>query len=192
VSLYSDLQKAKTEEDVKGAYIKALGLKNYFQGLNDIDIQTKEIWFEAKNGSDTVHKMFTQLIAYVRVAQQEGRYIPPFLAVIDQGKAALMETVHAMPVIKAKGIKWSKVPSQPTKESIEAVAPSIETHFVLYDIKTNEKEFIQAVKAAISEGQGDRIKCPLVQIVKSRYMTSSPVRIHVPPPFHPSPLLCFA
>jgi hypothetical protein len=44
--LYIKLQQAKSEEDVKDAYIKALGLKNYAKGL--VDIQTKEIRFEAK------------------------------------------------------------------------------------------------------------------------------------------------
>jgi hypothetical protein len=45
-SLYLTLQSARTEEDVKNAYIKALGLKDY--SLNLIDIQTKDIRFEAK------------------------------------------------------------------------------------------------------------------------------------------------
>jgi len=45
--LYEALQAACTEEDVKDAYIKALGLKNYSKNL--VDIQTKEIWFEAKD-----------------------------------------------------------------------------------------------------------------------------------------------
>jgi hypothetical protein len=44
--LYEQLQLAKSEEDVKDAYIKALGLKGYSKNL--IDIQTKEIWFEFK------------------------------------------------------------------------------------------------------------------------------------------------
>ena len=47
VSLYTQLQTAKSEEDVKDAYIKALGLKGVTKGL--IDIQTQEIWFEAKD-----------------------------------------------------------------------------------------------------------------------------------------------
>ena len=47
MSLYETLQKAKSEEDVKDAYIKALGLKNLSKNL--IDIKAKEIWFEAKD-----------------------------------------------------------------------------------------------------------------------------------------------
>ena len=41
MTLYSKLQKATSEEDVKDAYIKALGLKEYQKNL--LDIQTKEI-----------------------------------------------------------------------------------------------------------------------------------------------------
>jgi hypothetical protein len=49
MSLYKTLLQARTEEDVKDAYIKALGLKGYSKNL--IDIQTKEIWFEAKHNA---------------------------------------------------------------------------------------------------------------------------------------------
>jgi hypothetical protein len=53
MSLYQKLQKARSEEDVKDAYIKALGLKGYSKNL--IDIQTKEIWFEAKDNAKHQH-----------------------------------------------------------------------------------------------------------------------------------------
>ena len=36
MSLLEELQRARTEEDVKDAYIKALGLKSVFKGLVDI------------------------------------------------------------------------------------------------------------------------------------------------------------
>jgi hypothetical protein len=51
MTLYEKLQKATSEEDVKDAYIKALGLKEYQKNL--IDIQTREIWFEAKHTSNS-------------------------------------------------------------------------------------------------------------------------------------------
>ena len=41
MSLYTALQKVRTEEDVRDAYIKALGIKGYTKGL--IDIQSKDI-----------------------------------------------------------------------------------------------------------------------------------------------------
>jgi len=47
VSLHNQLKTAKSEEDVKDAYIKALGLKGVTKGL--IDIQTDEIWFGANS-----------------------------------------------------------------------------------------------------------------------------------------------
>ena len=65
--LYEKLQQAKSEEDVKDAYIKALGLKGYSKNL--IDIQTKEIWFEVKDNSNiSTYAMFTQLLHYVQQA----------------------------------------------------------------------------------------------------------------------------
>ena len=61
MSLYESLKKVKSEEDVKDAYIKALGLKGYTKGL--IDIQTEEIWFEAKDtGKHSSYAMLTQLL----------------------------------------------------------------------------------------------------------------------------------
>jgi hypothetical protein len=43
MSLNAALTRAKTEEDVKDAYIEALGLEGVHKGL--VDIQTPEIWF---------------------------------------------------------------------------------------------------------------------------------------------------
>jgi hypothetical protein len=58
MTLHQQLKLAKSEEDVKDAYIKALGLKGYSKNL--IDIQTKEIWFEAKDtGKHSTYAMFT-------------------------------------------------------------------------------------------------------------------------------------
>ncbi len=81
-ALYDALQSAKTEEDVKDIYIKALNLKGDSKNL--IDIQTDEIWFEAKDsGKHSTYKMFTQLLHYVQVALNTGEHIPPLLTVID-------------------------------------------------------------------------------------------------------------
>lgn len=75
MSLYSKLQSANSEEDVKDAYIKARGLKAYPQGL--IDIQTDEIWFEAKDtGRNSSNAMFTQLLHCVLVALNKGEQVP--------------------------------------------------------------------------------------------------------------------
>lgn len=71
MSLYKKLLEAKSEEDVKDTYIKALGLKGYSKNL--IDIQTKEIWFEAKADAKlSSYAMFTQLMNYVQQALNKG------------------------------------------------------------------------------------------------------------------------
>lgn len=151
MSLISTLERAKTEEDVKDAYIKALGLKSYNKGL--VDIQTEEIWFEAKEAATPPVLMFAQLLFYVRDAQKKGEHIPPFLAVIDREKAAIMETAKALPIMADKNIKWPKSASQVDKTVAAQTAPYIETHFVVYKIDTHEKEFVQAVKAAVKKGE---------------------------------------
>ena len=67
MTLHQKLLLAKSEEDVKDAYIKELGLKGYSKNL--IDIQSKEIWFEAKDsGRNSTYAMFTQLMHYVQYA----------------------------------------------------------------------------------------------------------------------------
>jgi hypothetical protein len=72
MSLYTQLQQARSEEDVKDAYIKALGLKGFTKGL--IDIQTNELWFEAKDTSKySSYAMFTQLLHYVQAALEPWR-----------------------------------------------------------------------------------------------------------------------
>lgn len=151
MSLYTQLQAAKSEEDVKDAYIKALGLKGYTKGL--IDIQAKEIWFEAKDtGKNSSYAMFTQLLHYVQDALNKGESVPPFLAVIDTDKAALMKSSDVIPFLAKKTIKWGKSASQYTPEALDEISAHIGTHFVSFKIATHEDEFIQTVKAAIKTG----------------------------------------
>ncbi len=152
MTLYQKLQQASSEEDVKDAYLKALGLKGYQKNL--IDIQTKEIWFEAKEGGKTsTYAMFTQLLYYVQDALERGEYTPPFLCVIDSVKAALMETKVAIPLLERKIIKWGKSASKVTPEALNEVSQYIGTHFVSFRIETHEAEFIEAVKTAIRTGE---------------------------------------
>jgi hypothetical protein len=151
MTLLQALARVKTEEDVKDAYIKALGLKSYFKGL--VDIQTKEVWFEAKEASTPPIIMFAQLLVYVRAAQKRGEPIPAFLAVIDRTKAAIMKTEHALPIFEDKKIEWPKSGSAAGKELAAQIASYVETHYVVYDIASHEKEFIDAVTSAIKEGR---------------------------------------
>lgn len=151
MTLYQKLQQAKTEEDVKDAYIKALGLKGYSKNL--IDIQTKEIWFEAKNNSTvSSYAMFTQLMHYVQVALNTGEPVPPFLAVIDTKKAAIMKSVDVIPFLAKKTIKWGKSASSYTQEALDAISAHIGTHFVSFKIEDSEEEFIATIKNAIKNG----------------------------------------
>src|SRR5665647_1499790 len=151
MSLYEKLKQAKSEEDVKDAYIKALGLKGYSKNL--IDIQTKEIWFEAKdNGNSSTYAMFTQLLHYVQQALNKGEYVPPFLAVVDTQKAAIMKSADVIPFLAKKTIKWGKRASGYTQEALDVVSAYIGTHFVSFKIETHEEEFISTIKNAIKKG----------------------------------------
>ena len=151
MSLFDALARAKTEEDVKDAYIKALGLKSVFKGL--VDIQTDEIWFEAKEAATPPVVMFGQLLVYVRAARKRGEPIPGFLAVIDREKAAIMPTELALPILDDKAIVWPKSGSAAGKELAAQIMPYVETHYVVYDIAQHEHEFIGAARSAIKEGR---------------------------------------
>ena len=153
MTLYDKLQQANSEEDVKDAYIKALGLKDYSKNL--YDIQTKEIWFEAKDGyRHSTYQMFTQLLHYVQQALDKGETVPPFLCVIDTRKAAIMKTAEALPLLsnKKQPIKWGKSASGYTQEALDAVSAYIGTYFVSFKIETHEDEFISTIKNAIKSG----------------------------------------
>ena len=156
--LYERLQQAKSEEDVKDAYIKALGLKGYSKNL--IDIQTKEIWFEAKHNSKlSSYAMFTQLMHYVQQALDKGDYIPPFLAVIDTQKAAIMKSEDVLPFLARKTIKWGRSATAYPPEALDAISAHIGTHFVSFKIETHEEEFINTIRNAILKG--DIIRTPI-------------------------------
>lgn len=154
MSLFERLQKASSEEDVKDAYIKALHLKEVQRNL--IDIQTKEVWFEAKFGSKkSLYEMFTQLLFYINKAQKDGEEIPPFLCVVDSVKAAIMKTEVALPLLQNKDIKikWGKSASDVTPDALDAVSQYIGTHFVSFNIETHEEEFISTLQNAIKNGE---------------------------------------
>lgn len=151
MSLYEKLQHAKTEEDVKDIYVKTLGLKNVAKGL--VDIQTKEIRFEAKVwGKVSTYQMFSQLLWYVNYNLQSGESLPPFLCVIDSRKAALMKTSDALPLLEKKTIKWWKSGSHVLPEVIDIVSAYIGTYIVSFNIETHEEEFVSTVKNAIKSG----------------------------------------
>ena len=151
MSLVADLDTAKTEEDVKDAYVQALGLKNVTKGR--VDIQTDAIWFEAKCDPKPVLAMFAQLLFYVRQAHSVGQPIPGFLAVVDNEKAAILETELARPVLNDEAIAWPAAASAVGKACITQVAAHIDGHFTTYTIATDEREFIATMKAAIKEGR---------------------------------------
>lgn len=152
MSLTEDLLHVKSEEDVKDAYIKALGLKKLSKNL--IDIQTDEVWFEAKlNGKKTFHEMFTQLLHYVQVALDAGDPLPPLLAVIDTEKAALMKSSTVLPFLALKTIKWGKSATGYTPAALAATSAHIGTHFVGFKMPKDATEFISVVKAAVKTGQ---------------------------------------
>lgn len=149
MTLAQVLADARTEEDVKDAYIAALGLKGVSKNL--VDIQTQEVWFEAKAVSTPPIVMFAQLMFYIRAARKRGEAIPAFLAVIDRDKAAIMPTEKALPLLEDKSIIWPKSGSQAGKELAAQIAPYVGTHIVEYEIIHDERAFIKAVKDAIAD-----------------------------------------
>lgn len=154
MSLFERLQKASSEEDVKAEYIKALRLKGVQRNL--IDIQTREVWFEAKFGSKkSLYEMFTQLLFYIHRALKDGERIPPFLCVVDSVKAAIMKTDVALPLLQDKNvkIKWGKSASDVTRDALDMVSQYIGTHFVSFNIETHEQEFIDTLRNAIDKGE---------------------------------------
>lgn len=151
MNLYEALKSVKSEEDVKDVYIKALGLKGFTKGL--IDIQTEEIWFEAKDtGRISTYAMFTQLLHYVQQSLNHGEKVPPFLAVIDTEKAAIMKSSDVIPFLEKKTVKWGKSASKYTQEALEEISAYIGTYIVSFKISTHEDEFISTVKTAIKSG----------------------------------------
>lgn len=151
MSLYEKLQHARSEEDVKDIYIKTLGLKNVAKGL--VDIQTKEIRFEAKVGwKVSTYEMFSQLLWYVNYNRQAGETLPPFLCVIDSRKAALMKTSDALPLLEKQTIKRWKSWSHVLPEVVDVVSAYIGTYIVSFNIETHEEEFVSTVKNAIKSG----------------------------------------
>lgn len=151
MSLIEDLTRARSEEDVKDAYVRALGLRNVTKGR--VDIQTESIWFEAKCDPKPVLAMFAQLLFYVREARGVGQTIPAFLVVMDREKAAVLETELVLAVLGDAEIQWPTAASAVSKACIAQVAAHIDGHFATYTIAKDEKAFLAAIKTVIAEGR---------------------------------------
>jgi hypothetical protein len=150
MKLQQSLAAAKTEEDVKAAYVKAIGLTS---SLGKVDIQADNMWFEAKEAPTPAITMFAQLLWYVRDARIKGEPIPAFLTVIDREKAAILETELAMPALDDAAIEWPKAASAVSKACIAKVAAHIDGHFATYTIANHEKEFLTSIKSALNDGR---------------------------------------
>lgn len=152
MSLIAALARAKTEEDVKDAYIKAFELEpaEYFKGL--VDIQASAVWFEAKSVPTHPLNMLAQLIVYIRAARLRGEPVPAFLAVIDPDKGAILPTAAVLPALDDKSIVWPQSGSAGGKELAAKLSPYIDHHYTTYPIATLGEEFCQAIKTVIRGG----------------------------------------
>ncbi|MBX9661220.1 MAG: hypothetical protein K2X00_21905 [Nitrospiraceae bacterium] len=157
MSLAVALARTKTEEDVKDAYIKALGLESYFKGL--VDIRTDKVWFEAKYVPTSPLVMFGQLLVYVRAARGRGEPIPPFLVAIDRRLGAILPIAEVLSVFDDESIVWPSAGSKADEALALQIAPYLDGHFTTYPIGTMESEFIASIKAAIRDGKV--IKTPI-------------------------------
>ncbi|MFO6447713.1 hypothetical protein ACLBKU_11260 [Erythrobacter sp. NE805] len=161
LSLLEELQRARTEEDVKDAYIKALGFKKKDYTKGRVDIQTAKVWFEAKFVTTPPLVMFGQLLVYVRDAKARGEPIPPFLAVIDRQKAAILPTVEALTLLVDESIEWPTSGSKADDKLALQIAPYIGERFTTYPVASMAKEFVNAIKDAIRKGE--LIKTPITR-----------------------------
>ncbi|MDB5282953.1 MAG: hypothetical protein JWO06_2028 [Bacteroidota bacterium] len=97
--------------------------------------------------------MFTQLLHYVKQALEKGEYVPPFLAVIDTQKAAIMKSADVIPFLEKKtAYKWGTSGRDYSQEVLEAVSAYIGTYLVSFKIETHGDEFISTIKNAIATG----------------------------------------
>ena len=89
--------------------------------------------------------------------RDKNEHLPPFLAVIDREKAAIMETEYAKALLQDKSLQWPKTGSKVSKEFVAQVSAHVAAHYVVYNIDSHEKEFVHAVKSAIKTGKIERI-----------------------------------
>lgn len=142
--------RARSEEDVKDAYIDALALSDPFKG--QVDIKTDALWFEAKWTATPPLVMLAQLLVYIHAARSRGEPIPGHLAIIDREKAAIVATETMLPVFDDPDIVWPKAASAAGPELAAQIAPYAGA-LVTYDVASHEQEFIDAVKSVVSEGR---------------------------------------
>ena len=149
ISLFERLKASRSEEDLKATYIERLGLHSV--SMNLVDIQTENIWFEAKLGSNlSIYQMFAQLFWYVRDAYDHGRRVPPFLCVIDSVKVGLIKTSDVLPWLSMDASAfWTRsAASSVPKDLVKTVSNLIGTLVVSFKVETQEAELVRTITEA--------------------------------------------
>jgi hypothetical protein len=141
----NDLQKGKTEEDVKGAYTKYFGI-DYDTSIH-IDLYTARVLFEFKYNKNFENlknrsQVIAQTLYYVRRLKY-GDYIdkpiPPCLCFADQTSAILTDTALWKKFYDDEAVKydWDLQPSNPDKQLVNDIAnEQITKDLHIYDIPT--------------------------------------------------------
>lgn len=128
-----ELQKAKTEEEVKFAYVKEFKIK--FSAAYKQDLYTSQILFEFKYDKNFENvKARSEIIAQALYYIHRLKYgateqaIPPIICIADKNEAAFTETELWKDIYTDEEQKfdWDLAPSQPDKNLIAAVYATLE------------------------------------------------------------------
>lgn len=127
---FNSIQKGKTEEDIKNAYVKFFDIP--FDSSDKHDLYTKRVLFEFKYDKNFANlkirsQIIAQILYYVRRLKFGGfieKPIPPILCLADQNEAILLETAAWKNFYDDNDGKydWDLAPSIPDKKLVQDIS----------------------------------------------------------------------
>lgn len=127
-ALHGKLQRAKTEEDVKGAWTKCLDLE--YDTADDIDLYTPQVIFEFKYGADLLKlhnaaPVIAQTLYYLRRLKRGlgSKGIPAAFALIDRSSVVLGQVGDWRDVFidEEERFDWDLRPSSPDPRLVATI-----------------------------------------------------------------------
>jgi hypothetical protein len=145
------LDKAKTEEAVKAAFVREFDLK--FNSENYVDLFVPPVLFEFKKDLNLKVKASTvlaQALYYVRRIRDESTLpMPTWISLIDKNEGALVRTEGCLEILE-KSFDWERAPSSPDPELIKHIDITLGTIRVL-DFNHELEEYHAMLTSALAD-----------------------------------------
>jgi len=146
--------------------------KDTIFGDDTDDWHSSILWAEAKIGNQNIHNSLTQLVLTIGKARTFDKVLPPpFLAVFDSEKIALIQWSAIHDIFYTNDFNWNVTPSNhETREFkllLEKIGHVLKNDYLIFEFQTDGKELKKFIKTNFKQNIENPSK---VKITKNNFM----------------------